>query len=101
MNSCSALYLYQSFSLLIILLSIPRPPILYIAHLSETRDVRCLLKELDELVRMESEGKFDGMLLHIAQQHSEGIEQVSKSRDLTCTCALVSQCGVVWCVHVV
>ena len=30
---------------------------------------------------MESEGKFDGMLLHIAQQHSEGIEQVSQPRD--------------------
>lgn len=27
---------------------------------------------------MEGEGQFDGMLLHIAQQHSEGIEQVSK-----------------------
>ena len=30
----------------------------------------------------ESEGKFDGMLLHIAQQHTEGIEEVSKLRDL-------------------
>lgn len=41
----------------------------------------------------ESEGKFDGMFLHIAQQHTEGIEEVSKLRDLiyryTCmhTCA--------------
>ena len=26
------------------------------------------------------EGRFDGMLLHIAQQHSEGIEEVMKSR---------------------
>ena len=29
----------------------------------------------------ESEGKFNPMLLHIAQRHTEGIDQVSKPRD--------------------
>ena len=30
----------------------------------------------------EKEGKFDAMLLHIAQQHTEGIEEVSSTMTL-------------------